>query len=162
MKTKLCTRCGETKSVDCFYLYKKRNVYRSNCRDCYNEWSREYGKRDDVKERRNEKYKKRGNKNLIGWAKYIPSETDCAICGIKIVFNSKSINKSIHFDHTKEVCAIMTSPMDWLIKHRCTDENKDTWDSCNFGMLCGVCNRALPTKNRKEWLKKAMDYADTI
>lgn len=158
MKSKFCTRCKKDKALDCFYLYKKRNVYRSNCRDCYNEWSREYGKKREVKSRRNKKGDTWARNNILSWTGHIPIKTTCEVCGCEIIFNSKNINTSIHFDHRKENCSISISPMRWLIKHRFGEENGKTWDSCDFGMLCGRCNRAIPTKNRKKWLLNITRY----
>lgn len=160
MNTKKCTRCKNVRDVKFFYFYKKRKVYRSNCKPCYNEWSREYGKQKEVKERRNEKYKKYGNKNLNKWLSCIPKETNCEICGVRLVFNSRNSNTSIHFDHTQENCDIKVSPMTWLIRRAYNEINKKIWLRCNFGWLCGKCNRALPTIGREKWLKKALQYAE--
>src|SRR3990167_8730206 len=160
MRTKICTGCKKEKSVDCFYLYKKRNVYRSNCRGCYNKWSREYGKKREVKDRRNEKGDKWAKKNIESWGQFIPKETNCEVCGVKIYFNSKDINSSIHFDHKNDLCSIKICPGHRLRKNPFNIKNQKIWDSCDFGMLCGRCNRAIPTRNRREWLSKLALYVN--
>lgn len=42
-----CTRCKEVKSVSMFYIRKERNSYRSKCKQCDNELSREKSKTKD-------------------------------------------------------------------------------------------------------------------
>jgi hypothetical protein len=32
------------------------------------------------------------------------------------------------------------------------------WEDSNFGILCGRCNKFLPTKNRKEFIIQAIGY----
>ena len=157
---KICTRCKKLKDHSFFYKYKKRNVYRSNCRECYNAWSREYGKKEDVKKRRNNKYATRDIKNLVSWIGHIPDKSKCEICLKEIIFNGRDINKSIHFDHTREKCDIMIEPKKWLIRNKFNDSNKRIWDSCNFGKLCGRCNRAIPTKNRSIWFNNLSRYIE--
>ena len=158
---KVCTKCGIQKPWDCFYKYKNRNGYRPDCRECGNSWAREYGKKDDVKKRRNQKGDKCARKNLQSWEGYIPKETGCQVCGTKIIFSSKDTNTSIHFDHKNEYCLIKIDPGKWLRRHKFTEENKQIWDRCDFGMLCGKCNRALPTKDRELWVGNVINYVWT-
>lgn len=160
METKICTRCKKEKYVSCFYKYQKRNVYRSNCRGCYNEWSREYGKKPHVKEKRNKKGDTWARKNLESWNEYIPHKANCEICNVEIFFNIKDVNRSIHFDHKSESCSIKENPKRWLLKHRFNFHNLKIWNECNFGVLCGKCNRSIPTKNRKAWLINLTNYVN--
>jgi len=97
---------------------------------------------------------------LKSWESYIPKETICEICGKKIFFCKSNIGEAICFDHKHENCAIKVGPTLWLSRHHMTKENKKIWESCKFGFLCGMCNSCLPSKNRKEWLKKVNVYVN--
>lgn len=98
--------------------------------------------------------------NATSWEGFIPKKTNCQICGKKIYFNllEKNNKNAIHFDHRKENLGFNYSPKQWLNIHPRNPENEKLWSSFGFGILCGVCNRYLPTKNRKEFIKKAVAY----
>lgn len=155
---RVCTICNIEKPLSEFYKYKTRSGYRPDCRDCRNSWTREYNKRPDSKIRRNKKGNKWAQKNVSSWVGFIPKETNCQVCGEKIYFSNKNIKTAIHFDHKSEECSIKGSPTQWLLKHHLNEKNKEIWIECNFGMLCGRCNRGLPTKNRLNWLEKINIY----
>ena len=85
----------------------------------------------------------------------------CQICGRKLKWNreSKDLSEIVNFDHRnggKE--KIDMNPATWLRSHPPVPKNIEIWESCNFGILCRECNKLLPTKNRKEWLKKTYKY----
>lgn len=155
---KTCTKCKKEQPLGEFYKYTHRNGYRPDCRDCRNAWSRAYGKTEEAKLKRRKKKCKWSEKNLNGWRTYIPNKANCEICGIAILFASGNTNTSIHFDHKDESCPIKISPMCWIMKHNFTEQNRKLWDESNFGKLCGKCNRALPTKNRRMWVFGVMKY----
>jgi hypothetical protein len=97
--------------------------------------------------------------NIKAWAKYIPMKSTCQICGKIIFFNCGIRKDSIHFDHRhggKEF--IKNSPTNWLRANRCNDKNKLIWDSCDFGILCGNCNKILPTRNRTFFVCQVTKY----
>jgi hypothetical protein len=96
------------------------------------------------------------------WIGYIPEETNCEVCGKKIYFRGHDKNETIHFDHKHENCAIKQAPSHWLGKFRRTEKNQRIWESCKFGNLCVSCNKNLPTKNRKEWLRRAVEYTEKL
>ncbi len=95
---------------------------------------------------------------LKAWEGIIPKETDCQACNKRIYFNKGNQRDAIHFDHKKETVRIKGSPSTWLLSHKPTPENIKIWNSCNFGMLCNRCNRYIPTKDRKNFLKKIIKY----
>lgn len=97
-------------------------------------------------------------RKIDSWRGFIPVKTHCAICNETIWYNSGDRKKSIHFDHKNTNKAIKRAPYIWLRNNKRTTENEKIWMSCDFGMLCWKCNRKLPTKNRKKWVKKIYKY----
>lgn len=97
-------------------------------------------------------------KTLGSWEGLISKESFCEICGIKIYFNNGNRKLAIHFDHRDENVPIKEMPSQWLLSHKRTLENERLWTSCNFGMLCGKCNRNIPTKNRRNYVAKLNKY----
>lgn len=143
--------------------YYKKNKER---REAYN-----YKNRERIKERR-AKYNLK-NKKMIAlllknrriarinsWRGYIPQEANCEVCGKKIFFKGHSLKETIHFDHKHENCVIQKIPAIWMSQHFRTEENQKIWESCEFGYLCARCNLGLPTKNRKEWIRKVVEYVN--
>ena len=102
--------------------------------------------------------KKQRLKCIATWEGYIPSEANCQCCGKLIFFNKGNNRDAICFDHKNPDVAIKTSPSSWLRQKRQTPENKAIWESCNFGILCVGCNKAIPTVNRKQWLENITRY----
>jgi hypothetical protein len=103
---------------------------------------------------------KKAQERLASWEKYLPKEANCEVCGKNLYLCGKSISNRICFDHKNEDLAIKTNPSIFLRQKFCTKENISIWESCDFGILCVTCNKNLPTKNRAEWLRKALDYAN--
>ena len=99
----------------------------------------------------------RCKKYLKLWEGFIPKKTKCQICGKIIYFNIRNINHAIHFDHRNNI-NIIKCPTLWLSQTKRTTKSEEIWNKCNFGMLCGICNRYLPTKNREEFIKNAIKY----
>lgn len=159
---KTCTKCKKEQPLKEFYKYTHRDGYRPDCRTCRNAWTREYNKNPNTRIKRNKKGNKWAYKNADSWTGIIPKETRCQICEEKIYFMNRNSKKAIHFDHRIDGCTIVGSPTQWLLKHNYNKKNKDIWDSCNFGMLCGKCNRALPTKDRRMWVFNVMKYCRGI
>lgn len=100
------------------------------------------------------------NKNLDSLIGHILKETFCQICDKRICLNSYNKFNIICFDHRIEDCEIKVSPKQWLKSNIFNEKNKKIWDSCNFGYLCWSCNIVIPTKNRKEWLKRVTAYIE--
>jgi hypothetical protein len=96
MKTKMCVKCLEEKSVDVFPLQGRKStsgtrykVRRSECRDCYNVYMREYQK---GRQEHKDLVKKSKHKKLQHVQK-IKKDGGCCICGY-----NKCV-KALHFHH---------------------------------------------------------------
>jgi hypothetical protein len=105
-----------------------------------------------------ESRKKNAKKNINSWRGFIPDKTECECCGKALFFCSGERNTSIHFDHRHGGSEVIKNPIPWLFKHYCNEKNRLIWESCDFGMLCNVCNFRLPTKNRQQFLENAFRY----
>ena len=57
METKICSRCKQEKTIGEFYKHN-RDGYRSRCKSCQGEDSKEYFRRPEVKERTKSYYRK--------------------------------------------------------------------------------------------------------
>jgi len=113
----------------------------------------------DIKKHRREHHKKYRENNLNTWNKIIPTITRCQICGVDIYFNRKNKSKAIHFDHRHgEHDKIKAHPIEFLRRSPCNQEREKIWREADLGMLCKSCNSYLPTKNRKEYIKKVIIY----
>lgn len=97
MSTKTCSRCQEEKHVDCFPIQRRRykgskqqsSVRRSECKECYNAYMREYLKD-------NNKHKKRVHNHKIEKSKFVQEhklEKGCMICGYN------KCKTSLHYHH---------------------------------------------------------------
>jgi len=120
-----------------------------------------YAKKYSSKYRKMHKIQKKEytENNFKSWGKIIPKKSRCQICRQMIYFNIKKRQKAIHFDHRnngKE--KIKGSPTSWMLGTKRTPKNEKIFKSCDFGILCSICNHRLPTKNRMKWLKNALAY----
>lgn len=131
-----------------YYLNQERA--KENARNCY--------QRHKVKYNGNSRDRQIFCKD--SWVGYIPEESNCEICGKKLFFRNHHIRDTIHFDHRKEDCVIKINPANWLMSRFRTPDNQKIWENADFGILCHWCNLWLPTKNRKEWLRKVAMYVN--
>lgn len=134
-----------------------RKEYNKKYRETHKEYFREYDKNRKGEKSINDRLIKAARIN--SWIGYIPKETNCEICGKKIFFKGHVLGETIHFDHKHENSIIKENPSHWIRRKFRTKENQKIWESCKFGFLCRDCNTRLPTKNRKEWIRKADKYA---
>lgn len=168
-----CTRCKQIKPNDSYYkdAYKTSGLA-SECKDCNKTYMKTYYNKNKEKIKKyQDEYNKVNRdkvlsdrielrrKKLARWEGIIPSFTQCQMCGKDIYFNGRDTATSIHFDHRSGGDEIIKEiPSVWLKNNARTPENEAIWKSCNFGMLCQSCNRALPTKDRLLFLENANKY----
>lgn len=131
-----------------WYTYTMRTITRINQQRRYV---------NDNRVRINEKSLTRVHSNLLTWVGFLPSSTNCQVCGCSVGFMNKE--SPIAFDHRYGgIESIKIAPTTWLGTHPRTPLNEKIWVACDFGILCKRCNGFLPTKNRKEFLQKAITY----
>ena len=51
MSTQICSKCGQLKSLSDFPFRKSRNRYSTICKECWNEYQREWSRKNRVKQR---------------------------------------------------------------------------------------------------------------
>ncbi len=133
MKRKLCSDCGRE-------IVRKCWVKTSFCRNC----------RD----------KRRRRKYRVEWMKFFKglysNNPPCELCGRKLSISESKFN--IHFDHRHGKNCV-DHPAHFWKERPCTHKNQRKWLEFDFGVLCIYCNSKLPTENRGEWLKKAIEYS---
>lgn len=176
---KKCTKCQRILPISEFSPCRGfRDGYSLWCKKCRRDYTREYSRknkellrekaRDYRQKNRNEiaeRRKKSYAKNLQDWVAYFKTKygevPHCQICGVRVKWYTESPGRArtIAFDHRnggKE--AIKSNPVQWLRSHQFNEKNIRIWESCNFGILCNRCNKALFTKDRKEWVRNVVKY----
>lgn len=131
----------------------------------YRERRKEYRKirdqRPEAKIKNAANKRKYNIKRLTEWLKIIPEITKCGCCEKQISFLKRPDMGIIHFDHRQGgIELIQKTPRKWLKSHSYIAENLAIWLSCNFGHLCIRCNQLLPTRDRLEFLKHAIQYVE--
>ena len=98
-------------------------------------------------------------RNRNNWLKYLQSKNPnpkCEVCGKELkYFNGKD---GIHFDHKTGDESIQHHPSSWMGRHPLNEKNIEKFESCNFGILCILCNRIIPTKNRELFIRRLSHY----
>lgn len=117
-----------------------------------------YGKCSQCKACSRISHRANGRKNIASWIGFIPKEASCECCGKKLYFQAKSKNEKIFFDHRYGESSLIKIPLPWLWKHKFNEKNKVIWESCDFGILCNVCNFRMPTLNREKFLINFIRY----
>ena len=101
--------------------------------------------------------------NALSWLSYFIEKygenPSCSVCSLDLEwFNNSKI--SVVFDHRLEgLESIKGKPSEWLSHNEFSEHNRKIWEDCNFGILCSSCNLRLPSMNRWQWLRNALDYA---
>lgn len=96
--------------------------------------------------------------NIDSWKGFIPTVTQCQMCGIDIYFGCKDRRKAIHFDHRDGSRHSFRTPYQFLVRGRRTPKREAEWKAFNFGMLCMTCNTRIPTDNRVQFLNNLIRY----
>lgn len=101
---------------------------------------------------------------MSDWREYLQSyygDPVCQLCDKELMWFGLTSNKAttVHFDHRYGGTeSIDCQPTKWMRARYCTPENQAIFEECDFGILCNVCNRMLPTLNRDQWLAKLEEY----
>ena len=142
------------------YCREWQRNYRKNNRVLYNNKHAKYVKEN--RDKMNVIDKKAKLKYQSQWIEkgIVPETSQCDICGKQVSFTNGTTISRIHFDHRhggKEPIKCK-SPSSWLRSHPPTAENIKLWADSDFGKLCLLCNRGLPTKNRELFVSKLVNY----
>lgn len=136
---KTCTRCGEYRTVEEFYVRSGRKLgYSSQCKHCAVKRVAEWREANPGKR----------SEQIIAWKHKLTPE----------VFNLK-------MEEQGGVCAICKKPSDTRLAvdhdHSCCPGNGKTCGNCLRGLLCRNCNVKLAFVEDTAWLKSALHYLTT-
>ena len=156
---KHCWRCKKDLPITSFWKDKgRKDGFCHACKDCMSKVDYDWRKRN--KERVNLRTRTRRRRCVDSWRGYFSKFMHCECCGKTVHFSSGSSKDSICFDHRRGGEAIKGQPTNWLQSTIRTPASQLLWESCDFGKLCQRCNSMLPSKNRKEFIRMVMKYAD--
>lgn len=151
---KTCTKCGQEKPLKAFPTDKRRTGnahWKSICVECERERQRLKQKRwrEENYEEALARVRRYGNKNRDLWIEVylIPKYGEhptCQICGESLNWRS-SINNLVHFDHRNGNKTKIKSPTNFF-RRIPTEERIKQFEAEDFGILCGSCNKHLPTE----------------
>ena len=155
---KTCSKCGETKALEGFYVRPRcRDGYSNQCRKCEIQQNRTWRQGAGVKDRLNEMARARGPRSteeirrnrLWTWHKLTTDQYEailarqggaCAICGT----TDPGGRGGFHVDHDHACCP-----------------NPRSCGQCVRGLLCSRCNPMLGmAKDDVETLRAAVAYLD--
>lgn len=181
---KKCKKCGESKTLDCFYKDKySKDGHRSYCKNCANkshaEWEAQnvetarqhaltsYQKRKDkVSQRRKElrlqnpeKYREQAKttrrKNLLHYRK---KGREASWLRAGIVGMTYEIYEQM-LEEQNHKCAVCLTDQSLLKKNLGVDHNHSTGEP--RGLLCDACNRAIGyLKESKHLFNAAVQYLE--
>lgn len=131
--------------------YKQKNIIK------WQTYSKEYWvKNKHISHSRIRKYKG-------AWIDYFIEKygeyPECMICKKQLFWESKKKEEIVHWDHRnggKEL--IRHPPGVWIRYKQYNLKNKQIWESCDFGILCSICNIRLPTIDREFYFLEALKY----
>ena len=155
-RERILNRCAVYREENKETIKKKSRIYYKKNRERLLKYGREDHLRN--KDRNNKKYREAQSIRKKRWEGILPRRTSCEVCGKDIYFVHKEHNNRICFDHKTDDVVIKINPSSWLRQKVPSSKNVKIWKSCDFGMLCSECNIAIPTRDRKEWLKNITKY----
>ncbi len=157
---KYCGHCKKQKPLSEFYKDKKnKDGLYSWCKQCKilaNQ--KRYHKGGRIQAVKNSLIRQK--KIQSEWKLYfnkINPEPKCEICQKDLQYFSGKNFTSVNFDHRKET-KIIVNPCQWLTSHHPIKKYIKIWEDSDFGILCLICNKMLPTKDRLEWIKAVLKY----
>lgn len=167
--TKTCHRCNREKSLNDFGRHSiEIDGLQSICRLCKSEVDKEYRLKTDYDRVNyvsiNAKNRRIRYSYQLSWKTYFKKRygefPNCEVCQRRLAFDAKGKTYNVHFDHRHSgLEPIKSTPASWYTERPCNDKNIAIFESCDFGILCNLCNNALPTRDRLDWLERAIDYA---
>ncbi len=99
------------------------------------------------------KSRKFRKKYIAQWYEWLKSEygnpVHCEICNKTLFFDSGNKRQRPHFDHRDGGKELIGSPPSAVYALKITEERKNLFRSCDFGILCDDCNKFLPTNLEK-------------
>lgn len=166
---KVCTKCRGIFPLSFFYKdTRKKDNLTSHCKQCFKNYHQTSSVRaayiTDNKTLLNQRTKQIRHRNRAAWLDFFRDvygvNPCCGVCGVLLMWSG--VRKTVvHFDHRHSGQeTIKTVPWHFTEHKSCNKDNQSIWLGCDFGILCGKCNGALPTYGRLEWLKKATEYAE--
>lgn len=163
-----CTKCKETKSEDKFSSDKlKRNGYCSQCRECKNIYSKQYGEDNkilrlakakkryaanpEINKKKSSDWKNTKRKDPIAWKAYVKNHELYNTFGITL----DQYNQM--FDNQNGCCQICSEHQIKFKRALSVDHNHDTGEV--RGLLCSRCNTGIgQLRDSIELLEKAIVY----
>lgn len=162
---KKCSKCGKSKPRA---MFNKDSSLKDGLRTCCKLCARKSTREHYFKNRRRliKQSIERQKRNKKAWSEFFDEEYGtnprCQINGEQLSWFGKDGNNTVRWDHRNGKSAIPYPPANFLAVRPCTPKNQEIWRSCDFGILCNVCNQFLPTEDREQWMKKAMNYVERI
>lgn len=165
----MCTKCGVVKHMKEFYQDCHSSDQKTSwCKQCfknrYQQVKRIVKAQRDTKRREiNDSITKIWNKNILMWKEYFIKKygdhPQCSVCNKQLNWFNVDRSTAVCFDHR---CGgnepIKTTPRNFYERRPCITKHIDTWEECDFGILCVNCNSSLPTEGREEWVRNVNRY----
>lgn len=168
LEVKRCPSCKRHKTTINFYKRSgnKSHLLRSLCIAC----ELEKQKNPLNREKKSERAKKLRTARMLLWVTWFGEiygdNPSCQCCGRKLRWRVGNIPgvavDGAIFDHRNGGNEPISKIYEWLSDRELSEKNKRTFLSCNFGILCRLCNISLPTVDRKKWLDNAKKYIELI
>jgi hypothetical protein len=156
---KVCPSCKIEKPISEFYKRFGGLVARSLCIECEKIEQKKYAISNYENEKRRRRIK------LQAWNEWFKKtygeHPKCQCCGVEMVWksgNRRGTLNAVVFDHRNGGNEPIKHLTAWLTGRDVNERNKGIILDCDFGVICKRCNICLPTKDRTEWLNKAIKY----
>lgn len=136
--TRLCRKCNTRKPAEDFPINGKDGVRKSKCRDCFNQWQKDFREKNPEK-----KFAYRLTKvfhwTVDGFKKMLAEQGGCAVCG-----RPEPEGNGWHIDHDHACCP-----------------GEGSCGKCIRGICCMGCNSGLGCfKDDPARLRKGADYLE--
>jgi hypothetical protein len=145
---KLCNKCSQVKTIDNFSINKKTSKYRSNCKDCEVQKSKEY----------RIKYPEKVKEQKSSWSKSNPDSVKKTSIrnNLKKWNYQKNIEETVEKILNQEICDCCGNKFE-----RLRDKHMDHCHLTNNyrGTICRSCNHILGhCKDNEQILQSCIQY----